>query len=210
MSQSDFEDNKPSDLDNLIEVTDLKQYRYCPRVVYYRYHLPRLRPVTYKMEEGILGHQTEAYRESRRKLQLFDLPEGEKILDLRVSDPVLGLHGRLDLLIAIPDKANACELIPVEYKWSKRPPGPHFKLQIAAYAWLLQKNFNPSVKRGLIYQPLLRRTTEITLSSRLINQVPQTVEKVKIIRQSEKMPEPPRQAAPCLSCEFRRLCNDTL
>ena len=34
-------------------VTDLKQYAYCPRVVYYTYCLPLLRPMTFKMERGI-------------------------------------------------------------------------------------------------------------------------------------------------------------
>ena len=38
-------------------VTDLKQYFYCPRVVYYTYCLPLLRPTTYKMEAGAVAHE---------------------------------------------------------------------------------------------------------------------------------------------------------
>ena len=30
----------------LFEVTDLKQWIYCPRVLYYRYRLPEIRPTT--------------------------------------------------------------------------------------------------------------------------------------------------------------------
>ena len=41
----------------LLEVTDLKQYTYCPRIVFYRYCLPRVRPITYSMEEGIRCHE---------------------------------------------------------------------------------------------------------------------------------------------------------
>ena len=39
--------------DWLLEVTDLKQYACCPRIVFYRYCLPKIRPVTVLMEEGI-------------------------------------------------------------------------------------------------------------------------------------------------------------
>ena len=40
----------------LLEVTDLKQYTYCPRIVFYRYCLPRVRPITSLMKEGIQSH----------------------------------------------------------------------------------------------------------------------------------------------------------
>ena len=40
----------------LFEVTDLKQYAYCPRIVFYRYCLPKVRPITFLMEEGIRSH----------------------------------------------------------------------------------------------------------------------------------------------------------
>jgi CRISPR-associated exonuclease Cas4 len=200
-------------IERWLEVTDLKQYRYCARVVYYRYHLPRIRPTTYKMEDGILAHQTEAYRETRRKLQLFELADtltqGEKFLDVRLTDPELGLHGRLDLVIALPNRQDAKEVIPVEYKWSTRPPGTHFRLQLAAYAYLLQREWGISVERGIIYQPPLRRSTTVKISGQLLKQVPATVGQIKTLIRTERLPPPPKQIGQCLNCEFRRICNDT-
>ena len=99
----------------LLEVTDLKQYRYCPRIVFFRYCLPRIRPVTYKMEEGIRAHEEEATREARRGLTLYGLPDGERIPSVYLADSALGLHGRVDLVIAVPARAGAVEAIPVEY-----------------------------------------------------------------------------------------------
>jgi CRISPR-associated exonuclease Cas4 len=52
----------------MLEVTDLKQYACCPRIVFYRYCLPKVRPVTYLMEEGIRAHEQEEEREERRSL----------------------------------------------------------------------------------------------------------------------------------------------
>ncbi|MBA2679980.1 MAG: CRISPR-associated protein Cas4, partial [Ktedonobacteraceae bacterium] len=55
--------------DYLLEVTDLKQYTCCPRIVFYRYCLPKIRPITFLMEEGIRQHVIEADREERRSLR---------------------------------------------------------------------------------------------------------------------------------------------
>ena len=38
---------------DLIPVTDLKQWAYCPRVVYYHRVMPALAHPTYKMKEGL-------------------------------------------------------------------------------------------------------------------------------------------------------------
>ena len=70
----------------------------------------------------------------------------------------LGLRGRLDLAIAVPDRAApGAEAIVVEYKDSEKPAGPHFKLQLAAYALLLEEAWGLPVRRGFIYGIPLRR-----------------------------------------------------
>ena len=69
-------------MDWLFEVTDLKQYTVCPRIVYYRYCLPRVRPITGLMEEGTLRHEEEDTREERRSLRNYGLHEGERTAHL--------------------------------------------------------------------------------------------------------------------------------
>ena len=194
----------------LLEVTDLKQLRYCPRILFYRYCLPRVRPVTFKMEHGIIAHEEEADREARRSLQLYDLPAGERFTSVRLADPALGLHGKLDLVIATPDRADAREIIPVEYKWSTQKPGPHFRLQLAAYALLLEKCWGFPVQRGFIYLAPLRQVTEVPITANLRRQVVAAVAQAREIIKTTELPAPPRSAAPCVSCEFRRFCNDVI
>ena len=41
----------------MFRVTDLKQYAYCPRIVYYTYIMPSVRPKTFKMDEGKAAHR---------------------------------------------------------------------------------------------------------------------------------------------------------
>jgi len=56
-------------------VTDLKQWVYCPRVLYYAMCLPKIRPTTYKMKAGIEAGQSEEGREERRSLRPYGLKE---------------------------------------------------------------------------------------------------------------------------------------
>lgn len=195
----------------LLEVTDLKQWSYCPRVVFYRYCLPRLRPITGKMEEGILRHTEEREREERRLLRSYGLTEGERFFDVPMRSPALGLSGQLDLLIITPGKeAPGAEGIVVEYKLSDRKPGPHVKLQLAAYGLLVETLWNIPVHRGFLYLLPLRRAEPITFTRRLKNRVHGTVSAIRATIEREELPPPPDRQAICVSCEFRHFCHDVL
>ncbi len=197
--------------DWLLEVTDLKQYTYCPRIVYYRYCLPRIRPVTFTMEEGIRSHQEEDSREERRSLRSYHLTEGERAFHLSLQSAQLGLTGRIDLAIATPSRtAPNAEGIVVEYKLSEQKAGAHFKLQLAAYALLLEEAWGLPVKQAYLYSISLRKAEPVPITPHLRHKVIQTVAHIKQIVASEIMPPPPASLRPCITCEFRRFCNDVV
>jgi CRISPR-associated exonuclease Cas4 len=193
------------------EVTDLKQWTYCPRVLYYRYCLPEIRPITDLIAAGIRSHNDEAGREERRSLRTYGLTVGERAFDVGLRSTALGLRGRLDLAIAVPNQATpGAEAIVVEYKDSERPAGPHFKLQLAAYALLLEEAWGLPVRRGLIYSIPLREAEIISITSVLRQKVRQTVDAMRTAVANERMPPAPSSRRPCVSCEFRRFCNDVI
>jgi CRISPR-associated exonuclease Cas4 len=195
----------------LFEVTDLKQWMYCPRVVYYRYCLPEIRPVTRLMQAGIAGHTDEADREERRSLRAYGLPQGERAFDLGLRSARLGLRGRLDLAIAVPERAAPdAEAIVVEHKDSEQAAGPHFKLQLAAYALLLEEAWGLPVRRGFIYSIPLRRAQAVPITPALRRKVQETVVTLQEMTIGERMPDAPASRRPCVSCEFRRFCNDVV
>jgi CRISPR-associated exonuclease Cas4 len=195
----------------MLEVTDLKQWRHCPRIVFYRYCLPRIRPVTGKMEEGIARHDEEHEREERRSLRAYGLVEGERHFDVRLRSTELGLVGKLDLLIITPssDAGNAQGII-VEYKLSDRKPGPHVRLQLAAYALLVETLWKIPVRRAFLYQIPLRRAEPIAITPRLKKEGQETIAAIRTAVEREALPAPPERQAICVSCEFRRFCNDVL
>lgn len=189
----------------MLIVSDLKQYAYCPRIVYYRYCLPAIRPVTYKMEQGRAAHDDEEGRERRRSLRTYGLAEGERYFNLDVTSEPLDLRGRIDLAIRC-----ATEAIAVEYKDSPGRAGRHILLQLAAYGLLLEELWGLPVQRGFIYFIPARRAREVALTTELRSEVHWALAAIQDIVATEQMPGPPAQREKCEICEFRRFCNDVV
>jgi CRISPR-associated exonuclease Cas4 len=186
----------------LFTVTDLKQYMYCPRILFYQTCLPDVRPVTYKMQDGVQAHADERQRASRRSSRWYGLPDGERRFDVWVQSSTLGLSGQIDEVVQTPS-----EIIPVDYKMAQRI-GQHYKIQLAAYAMMLEEAYQTQVRRGIIYLIPTRKANEVPISRTLRQQVQSTVETMRAIAEHETMPDPTEWRQRCTDCEFRRFCND--
>jgi len=196
--------------EHTFEVTDLRQWMYCPRVVYYHYCLPDVRPMTRLMLAGMAEHHNESGREERRSLRSYGLKAGERVFDLALRSESLGLRGRVDLAIAVPDRQAGAEAIVVEYKDSEQAAGPHVKLQLAAYALMLEEAWGLPVKRGFIYHMPTRKVEAISITAGLRTKVKETVSAIQAMAQGETMPAAPASRRQCAVCEFRRFCNDVV
>ncbi len=194
----------------LFRVVDLKQYSFCPRLIYYYYCLPNIRPVTYKMEAGLAAQEQEEVRQARRSLRPYGLKRGTCENNLYLESPTLELRGQVDMVIKTDDnRAQALELIPVDYKLSSaRRVGSHFKLQLLAYGLLLAEAYNLPAQRGFLYLIPRRRAIEVPFTRPLQTALKQALSQMKQIVFREQMPPPLRQRAKCEVCEFRRFCND--
>ena len=105
----------------MFTVTDLKQFVYCGRVIFYEHCLPHVRPRTYKMDAGRDEHADEQKRAARRNLSHYALGEGKRLFDVALTDPVLKLTGLIDEVVY----ANNGEIFPVDYKLSKKVSPNH-------------------------------------------------------------------------------------
>lgn len=185
-----------------VTISLLKQYAYCPRVVYYETCTPKVRPVTYKMLAGNNAHDRERSRAARRTMFAYQVPAGERHFDVRLVSPELGLAGLVDEVVTTPDEA-----LVVDYKMSDWAGDNHL-IQVAAYSLLVEAGFNLPVKRSFIYLMKVRRFEEVPVDSGLRNSVLETLQNIRQIRDCEYMPPPVEAKNKCLSCEFRRFCND--
>lgn len=194
----------PDGDNTLFTVTDLKQFDYCPRILYYHRCLPDIRPITTKMEIAIRRHEDEPKRALRRTMHLDGLEQAERHFDVPLLSTQLGLSGQVDELIW-----HQGQIIPVDYKLSRREQ-PHFKLQLAAYALMAEEQYQATIDFGLLYLIQTRTTVKIRFSTQLRRKVIQVIAQMRIIAATEYMPPPPSSIRPCLECEFRRFCNDVL
>lgn len=194
----------------LLKVTDLKQFTYCPRIPYYHYCLPEVRPTTYKMDAGIRAQDRAEELERRRSLRAYGLTGGKRHFNVSVASAQLGVSGQIDLVIEHTVDGED-RLTPVDYKLSRREPGRHFKLQLACYALLLEEVWRLPVADGFLYLIPARRAVRVPVTTRLRNDVRRRLAEIRALVLAERMPPvPPKQRGRCLDCEFRRFCNDVL
>ncbi len=187
-----------------LTVTDIKQWDYCQRIVFYAYCMPRLRPISFKMEAGLDAHDEERARERRRTGQIYGLDDAERIENVHLESPKLGLRGRIDLVLRRGDQAW-----PVDYKLSRQLTiADHFKLQLAAYALMLEEAWGVACPSGYLYSLVLRQADMITIDSRLRKRVLSTLERIRGMIAAERIPPSTSEPSHCVNCEFRRFCND--
>ena len=193
-----------AELDLLYIATDLKQYHFCPRITYYEKCLPDFRPETYMMLAGEEAHERERARAVRRTLQAYRLVEGERRFDVSLRSLKLGLAGKIDEVVLAPGELP--QAYPVDYKLIERVQDQH-RCQLAAYALLLEEEWQVGVERGFIYLIPRRRAIEVIIDAALRKMVYTTLAEIRAIAERETLPPPPNGRR-CQTCEFRRVCND--
>lgn len=187
----------------LLTVTDLKQFAYCARVVYYERCLPHVRPRTYMMDAGKEAHEDEPHRAARRVVTRYNVVEGERDFDVHLRSDDLGLQGLLDEVVRTPDGSA----IPVDYKLASSV-GRNHRIQLTAYALLLEAQTRQPVERGYIYLIPPRKLVEVNITDKLRESVLDLLRQIQSMIAFERMPPPVERKGQCAACEFRRFCND--
>lgn len=189
-------------MDAALTVTDIKNFAYCARVVYYHYFLPT-RPTTFKMDEGKQAWEHTEELEERRSLKAYGLSDGEREFNVELVSQRLGVAGKLDMAIV-----RRYEVIPVEFKNTTGQASLNHKYQLAAYGLLCEERFERPVRRGFVYLIPQKRAVEIQLTPEARQFTVQLLRRVQRMLDREKLPVPTRNRARCRDCEFRRWCND--
>jgi CRISPR-associated exonuclease Cas4 len=190
-----------------ISVGDIKQYLYCPRVVYYTHVMKVPKPRDVKLNAGKTMHMHNIKLESKRKGALFyshELEKAQKQFKVKLFSERLGLNGLLDCLI-ITEK----ERIPVEYKlsgYSKEPHRSH-KYQLTGYALLIEDTWNCIVRRGFLYYADVREVVEVKFTQRLKDSVKMVLKEIRRMLNREYLPEPTRISGRCIDCEYKSYCT---
>lgn len=186
-----------------LTVTDLKQWAYCSRIPFYRYVLPVERPVTYKMERGKAVQTAVEALERRRGFRAYGMKEGERLFGVRLCSKRLGLSGKLDLLIRTPE---AC--YPVDFKDTEGRPRQNHRVQLAAYALLVEEAFRVPVPQGFLYLVPRKEVVAVPMAEAEREEVVRILGEIRKIISRELMPDPTPVRARCETCEYQNYCAD--
>jgi len=192
--------------EELINVTELKQYVYCPRIIYFSYVL-RAHPKFYSQQmEGKIIHENITRKEIRRIGSVIEFKNSQKIFGLNLESHKLNLKGNLDCLI-IKDG----EYIPVDYKFmksNKKRAWLDHKVQITAYSMLIEDNFNKIVKRGYIYYELEDLPIKVPITPSLRRLTKLIIEDIKRIKYHEILPAKTPDISKCRGgCGYLWICK---
>ena len=186
-----------------LRVHDLKQWDYCPRIVFYSYAMPVDRKSTYKMRHGRAAEEAIDRLEKRRKLTEFGLGQGERIFHLWCTSDVLGLSGKLDLLIDSPGG-----LFPVDFKTSEQHVHDNHITQLCGYALLVEEKFQRSVECGFIFLVPREEIVRIDLTAERKIATREALAQIRRSIDLQVTPNPTQVRARCDECEYRNYCGD--
>ncbi|GBC71639.1 CRISPR-associated exonuclease Cas4 [Candidatus Calditenuaceae archaeon HR02] len=188
---------------DLIPVVLVKQYIFCPRIVYFSEVLGLKERETELMYEGRDMQWAEDRRDRRRKrvpgtgLEARGAKHGVLYVSRR-----LGLAGVVDLVV---DEGGVAV---VERKAAKRPKRVHRNhlYQLAAYALLVEEATGKPVMRAYIHYLKSGDIVEVTLTDEAKRHVLWIVRQIKSIIWEERLP-PYSEKPACKSCGYRWICR---
>lgn len=188
----------------LIPATWIKQYYFCPRIIYYLGVLGYSERLTESMIEGKEFHLSEEQRAKRRKSVAGEKKEPAKCVwsKLPIASEKLGLYGIID---EIYETENG--LVIVENKFMKAPKKPHpgHIYQAVAYAMLAEEKIGKIVRKIVIKYLKSNKSFEIPLTEDIKKHVQWTISRIKSIIEREKLPR--GNDKKCKNCGFIRTCS---
>jgi len=186
-----------------LRVNDLKQFAYCPRIVFYQYVMPVEKKATFKMIEGKRAEADIDKLEKRRSLRGYRLAEGKRHFQLWLRSEGLGLSGKLDLLIESPRG-----FFPVDFKYTSGRPQKNHLYQLCGYALLVEEAHGQPVTHGFIYLIPQEEVVIVDLTQERKAEALEMLEEMRGMIRTEKMPEPTPVRSRCTECEYRNYCGD--
>jgi CRISPR-associated exonuclease Cas4 len=192
-------------VEDMLAVSDITQYFYCPRKVYFMKTLGIKIKAKPKMDMGKEEHEKE-HRRVKERNTVYGFPEEEiaqVIHDLAVEDINIGLYGMVDTTII----RKSGEVVPVDVKYTDfETVRINWRKQLTAYALLLDSRFKTTVKRGFVYFPAKRKQIQIDIPDEAKDILKQDIKKINGLIDSENMPNVSK-GKQCSYCEMKKFCT---
>lgn len=139
--------------------------------------------------------------------QLWDLLDPKRQSERWITLKDLGVRGIIDCILQFRDGA----LIPIEYKTGKAPSRgvwPGHKLQVGAYAVLMEREFGVRIDYGVIRYLDHSREEKVYVNPALRDEVLQLIRQVQDLLTSPTLPARISNERKCVVCSYKEQCYD--
>ena len=185
-----------------IPVNLIRQWCYCPRIVYYIEMFDNAVSRPRWVEQGEKFHTDEEKLWSRRNLSRFGLQKGIRRHNLFMKNSDIGIHGIADMIIETNEAVYA-----VEFKLSAQKKRRGDVLQLCAYSMLAENHFKKPAHTGfLIGKGRVLYTIAIDRNQR--EAVSHAATSIRKILTQGRKPDSSATILQCCNCEYINHCND--
>lgn len=186
-----------------LTVGDLKQAVYCPRIPYFLRTLRLKPPVTSLMREGERQERAFVERQKRHQVTRFRLPSGIRHPRVMARSERLRLSGTVDLVIE-----GDAELVVVDFKAGREAAWDNHRVQLAAYALMMEERFHKPCQRGYILYREHKHWVEVAINEPLRQRTVELLQQLWEATERGLFPNPTAVMARCRNCEFLNFCGD--
>lgn len=185
--------------------SDIMEYLYCPRFVYFMYclDLTQNEKSRYKVVLGREIHRRKAVRNKkylRKKIGAVD-----KKIEVRLISKRYGIHGIVDEVITLKNETMA----PLDYKFSEyrnRMFRTH-RFQSVLYAIMIEETFDKNVTRGYIcYTRSKNKLKKVKIKGSDRDEAVEILEDVRKIINKGYFPSGPNSVKKCVDCTYNSVC----
>ncbi|MDX8337024.1 CRISPR-associated protein Cas4 [Candidatus Cetobacterium colombiensis] len=188
----------------MLTVTDLKNYIYCPRIIYFKNLHKFSEPLKNNslVQEGSDLHKKRfKYKNYLKKIfKEFEFNKKE----VKIYDKNMDICGVVDEIFF-----SSKEAVPVEYKFSNYT-GEIYEtnlIQLTLYALLIKKTYNINVLRGyIIYTRNEVKCIEVIFEDMDFVNCLDNIKKLRENFLQEYIPELNENIEKCNSCYFKKIC----
>jgi CRISPR-associated exonuclease Cas4 len=181
----------------LINVSSLNQYAYCPR----RCGLIYLEG---EFADNLHTQRGNAEHERVDRASHATTRDGARVeYALPIWSDSLGLIGKCDVVEFWTDGT----VYPVEYKHGPRRPWLNDDMQLGAQAMCLEGMFGVTISNAAIFHAGSNRRREVALTAALRNEVEKAVAAIRAMLQSNRLPDATSEEKRCRECSLRDVCQ---
>jgi CRISPR-associated exonuclease Cas4 len=196
--------NSYNEFDSFITPSDMIEFMYCKRFVYYMKCLgiPQYEEKRYKVEKGRRIHE-ERRRHNRDYLRK-KIGTISKQIDVNLVSGKLGVRGKVDEIHLL--RTN--EKVPLDYKFAEYDDRIYktYKTQMVLYGLLIEEMFGNVVNRGfLVYCRGGNKLVEVDITMNDKKRVISDLKEYKLILNGH-FPKATSSKSKCLDCCYKNIC----